>query len=133
MGTKRYDTVDGIIEDATGPITISTGNLGIPAVKYEDNYVDIDFRYFRDRFAVGDRVRLFGLDMTGYVVLTQEFSLTQSDLDLGSLHLEFVNSNPNQQFKCGAIMYKTGERSSTNATLLDWFNIDSTESEEQNP
>jgi hypothetical protein len=43
MGTRRYDTVDGIIEDATGPITISTGSLGTPVAKYEEGYMNINF------------------------------------------------------------------------------------------
>ncbi|MDR2621282.1 MAG: hypothetical protein LBC48_01720 [Dysgonamonadaceae bacterium] len=122
MSMVRYDTLDGIIVNATGLITVSTGNLGTPVVKYADVYMDINFAHFRERLAVGDKVRLFGLDLSGYVVLMQEYGLTRGDLDLGSLHLEFVDSMPSQQFKCGAIMYKENGGGSTNAALLDWGN-----------
>jgi hypothetical protein len=120
MEAVRYDTIDGIIEDATGPIIISTGSLGTPGVKYEDGYMDIDFRSIKEKLAVDDKVRLFGLDLSGNMAVIRDYSLTHSDLDLGTLHLEFETSTPNQQYKCGAIMYKTNPKGSSYATLLDW-------------
>jgi hypothetical protein len=121
MEVTRYDTVDGIIEDATGPITISTGSLGTPGVQYEAGYMEIDFTSTKERFAVDDSVRMFGLNLSGNIALIKDYSLTQSDLDSGMLHLAFGLAKPNAQYKCGAIMYKTYLKGSTNATLLDWI------------
>jgi hypothetical protein len=128
MGIIRYNTVDGIIEDATGNITISTGNLGTPLVSYYDTVITIDFTDTKDKFEVGDCVKLFGLNLSGKVILTQDYILTQNDLTSELLEIEFFISNVNMQYKCGAIMYKENKQGSTNAVLINWIDIDSDKS-----
>jgi hypothetical protein len=90
----------------TGPITISMGSLGTPGVQYEDGYIEIDFLGMKEKLAVDDGVRMFGLDLSGNMALIADYSLTQSDLNLGTLHLAFGLTKPDAQYKCGAIMYK---------------------------
>jgi hypothetical protein len=85
--------------------------------------MDINFVGVKEKLAVGDLVRLFGMDLSGNVVAVQDYSLTQSDLNLGKLHLDFETSTPNLQYKCGAIMYTKNKKGSTNALLLDWIDI----------
>jgi hypothetical protein len=124
MGTKRYDTVDGIIEDATGDIVISTGSLGTPSVTYGDNSAHIDFSDIKDRFNAGDKIRLFGLDTSGKPVLTIDAVLTETDLVSGVFNVNFAVSPGSQQYKFGAVMYTQGVHNSTNAVLTDWINIE---------
>jgi hypothetical protein len=123
MDVTRYATVDGIIEDAIGPITISTGSLGTPEVSYVDSFMEINFTNIKDKFAAGDSVRMFGLNLSGNIALKQDYILKQSDLNAGTVHVAFSLAKQDAQYKCGAIMYKTSPKGSTNATLFDWINL----------
>jgi hypothetical protein len=124
MAATRYDTVDGIIEDATGNIVISTGSLGTPAVSYQGTVVQINFTDIKEKFEVGDNVRLFGLNLSGNIALVSDIVLTQSNLTSGVLNVNFTVSPVSQQYKFGAIMYKQNRQGSTNAILTDWIDLD---------
>ena len=120
MGTKRYETVDGIIEDATGPIVISTGNLGHPDVTYTDGVVRIDFNSYKWKIETGDQIKITGLNLSGEIAKITVYTVLESDIENGVASVPFTLDNINKQFKCGAIIYKKHVKTSSRAELIDW-------------
>lgn len=120
METERYNTVDGIIEDAKEPIIISTGNLGSPNVTYNDEKVNVDFSTCRWKIEAGDLIRVFGLNNSGEIMEMLTYTIAESDLTNGKAAIPFFTGNINNQYKCGAIIYRKHAHSSSKATLIDW-------------
>ena len=120
METERYDNTGEIIEDARGPIIISTGNLGSPNVTYSDEKVIVDFGICRWKLEAGDPIRVFGLNFSGEILDMITYSITESDLTNGKATIPFFTGNINNQYKCGAIIYRKHAHSSSKATLVDW-------------
>jgi hypothetical protein len=116
LEAKRYDTIDGIIEDAGGDIVISTGVLGQMITYFYPEYFIVDFLPVQNRLTVGDMIRVFQVTSDGLVLDIQDYVLTQEDMYYGCA---LIDINPSvRQYKAGAIIHTKNKKASSHAVLV---------------